>query len=100
MFENTLSAESGVMNKRGIGVVLTVVGIVSSTYLFLWMSGVTPASSNEREFISMLGKSQFSTRKQVRTVLASIDKSVYIARSDFFAAEEAFLATQNDSKMP
>lgn len=73
---------------------LTLIGFLA------WSAGITPASHDEREFISMLGRSAFSDEPRVKAVVAVADEASYVARHHFFAAEEAFNAVQSEITRP
>ena len=80
---------------RIVCISLIVAGCLLATYLELWEAGVIPASKQEREFITMLKKSEFANQPQVAAVIADVASSKYISRGQFLAAEEAFSAASN-----
>lgn len=55
-----------------------------------WVVGLTPASTQERQFIDMLASSSFQSSPQVAAVVHVAAQAPYISRRHFLAAEKAF----------
>ena len=71
---------------------LAVASIIVLAILGLWASGLAPASTSEREFISLLRESPFAERSQMAAALAAVDSSIYVSRQHFFTVQAAFAA--------
>lgn len=71
---------------------LAVASTMALAFLGLWSSGLAPASTSEREFISLLRESPFAERPQMAVALAAAGDSIYVSRQHFFAVEAAFSA--------
>lgn len=69
---------------------LVLVSILALSYLGLWTVGLTPANTQQREFISLIRESPFAQRPQITEALAAAGDSVYVSRQHFFAVEAAF----------
>ncbi len=73
---------------------LAVAAAVALAWFFAWLLGVTPASDQERLFITELRASQVGQEPRVAGVVSAVDNSLYVSRRHFLAAVEA-LRTEN-----
>lgn len=79
---------------------LAAAGVFGAIWFGLWQIGLTPASTQERAYISTLRDSVFAQRPAVAAALTVADSSLYTSRHDFWQVQAAFdaVSSSNDDQ--
>lgn len=76
---------------------LAAAGVFGAIWFGLWQIGLTPASTQERAYISTLRDSVFAQRPAVAAALTVADSSLYTSRTDFWQIQAAFDAVSSSN---